>query len=270
MNPKPQQRSQVRLQAGRLFYFLKKQFYWAWHSRRLSIKTQSTLLPHLIFEHQTLLRRPLRDLDMQLQENKIVNLELAIRRLDNLVIEPGKTFSYWRQIGWPLRRKGYIDGMILQEGKVSRGVGGGLCQLSNLIYWMTLHTPLTVTERWRHSYDVFPDTNRTLPFGSGATCAYPNIDLQIWNSTVQRFQLHLYLTDTHLVGEWRTDEKLLVSYHVYEKEPRMQHEFWGGYTRHNIIMRDTIDLETKEVIKTENITENHAIMMYTPFLEGSK
>ena len=45
--------------------------------------------------------------------------------------------------------------------------GGGLCQLSNLIYWMTLHTPLTITERYRHSYDVFPDSNRTQPFGSG-------------------------------------------------------------------------------------------------------
>ena len=37
---------------------------------------------------------------------------------------------------------------------------------------MTLHTPLQVTERYRHSYDVFPDADRKLPFGSGATCAY--------------------------------------------------------------------------------------------------
>jgi hypothetical protein len=29
--------------------------------------------------------------------------------------------------------------------------------------------PLKVTERWRHTHDVFPDANRTQPFGSGAT-----------------------------------------------------------------------------------------------------
>ena len=63
-----------------------------------------------------------------------------------------------------------MEGMILRNGRVASGVGGGLCQMTNLLYWMTLHTPLTVTERWRHGYDVFPDSNRTQPFGSGATC----------------------------------------------------------------------------------------------------
>ena len=45
--------------------------------------------------------------------------------------------------------------MVLHYGSFQTGIGGGLCQLSNLIYWMTLHTPLTVTERYRHSFDVF-------------------------------------------------------------------------------------------------------------------
>ena len=57
--------------------------------------------------------------------------------------------------------------MVLFCEKYKMSLGGGLCQLSNLIYWMTLHTPLTITERYRHSYDVFPDSNRTQSFGSG-------------------------------------------------------------------------------------------------------
>lgn len=44
---------------------------------------------------------------------------------------------------------------------------------------MALHTPLTVTERHRHGYDVFPDAERTIPFGSGATCFYNYGDLMI-------------------------------------------------------------------------------------------
>lgn len=50
---------------------------------------------------------------------------------------------------------------MLFLGRIGSDVGGGLCQLSNLIFWMTFHTPLTVTERYRHSHDVFPDANRT-------------------------------------------------------------------------------------------------------------
>lgn len=87
-------------------------------------------------------------------------------------------------------------------GTFHRGVGGGLCQLSNLIYWMTLHTDLTVTERYRHSYDVFPDENRTQPFGSGATCVYNYRDLMVENRTVRPLQLSLQLTATELRGAW--------------------------------------------------------------------
>jgi vancomycin resistance protein VanW len=77
---------------------------------------------------------------------------------------------------------------------------------------MTLHTPLTVVERWRHNYDVFPDADRTQPFGSGATVFFNYIDLQVRNDTNQTFYLRLWLTDTHLCGEWRSDRPILIIY----------------------------------------------------------
>lgn len=138
--------------------------------------------------------------------------------------------------------------------------------MSNLIYWMTLHTPLTVTERHRHSYDVFPDSNRRLPFGSGATCAYNYLDLKIKNTTTETFQLHVYLTDEALVGEWRAAAPALTRYEVYEKEHRISHEYWGGYLRHNQIFRKVFN-RTGAQIDDEFITENHALMMYEPLLE---
>lgn len=167
------------------------------------------LLPYLIAEHQTILLRKLKDVEMSLQRNKIINLQKAVTRVNKIIIQPGETFSYWRLIGKPTYKKGYKDGMVLYYGKFKTGVGGGLCQLSNLIYWMTLHSPLTVIERHRHSYDVFPDSNRTQPFGSGATYAYNYLDLQIKNETNIPYQLHIQLTDTHLVGEWRANEPAL-------------------------------------------------------------
>ncbi|NLW08297.1 MAG: hypothetical protein GX036_00385 [Firmicutes bacterium] len=32
--------------------------------------------------------------------------------------------------------------MVLDHGQIKPGIGGGSCQLTNLIYWLTLHTPL--------------------------------------------------------------------------------------------------------------------------------
>ncbi len=73
---------------------------------------------------------------------------------------------------------------------------------------MTLYTPLIITERWRHGYDIFPDANRTQPFGSGATCYYPHIDLQIKNETKQLFQLCLWMDQKYLYGEWKSNKIL--------------------------------------------------------------
>ena len=50
----------------------------------------------------------------------------------------------------------------------------------------------------RQGYDVFPDVNRTQPFGSGATCYYPHGDLMLRNDTSDDFQLVIAVSYTHL------------------------------------------------------------------------
>ena len=160
--------------------------------------------------------------------------------------------------------------MILFNGKVKSGIGGGLCQLSNLLYWLTLHTPLKVTERWRHGYDVFPDVKRTQPFGSGATCSYPNIDLQIHNPTEQTFQLKLAVSQSDLIGQWYSDLPIDFKYEIIEKDHQIQGELWGGYSRSNKIFRNVFDKNSGKLLKQEFITKNRAIMMYEPLLENKE
>jgi vancomycin resistance protein VanW len=262
---KPKKRSKFRIYFGKKAYRLKRYSEWYTDGRKYAKKLSDEKLDHVIIQHRTPLLRKLKEVDMELQHNKITNLKIATKRLNGLVMQPGETFSYWRLIGNPTKRKGYVDGMVLHYGKVTTGIGGGLCQLSNLIYWITLHTPLTVTERYRHSYDVFPDSNRKQPFGSGATCAYNYLDLQIKNETNEPYQLVIYLTDHDLVGEWRATVPSTRTYKVHEKDHRFSLELWGGYVRHNAIYREVYNM-SGEQIDDEFITENHAIMMYEPFL----
>jgi len=265
---KPVKRSSLRIYFGKKYYRLKRYLQWYLSSKKYATKKVNSLLPHIIFTHKTPLLRQLKDVDMWLQHNKVINLKIASQKINGIIIKPGETFSYWRLIGNTTRRKGYLDGMILFYGRVKTGLGGGLCQLSNLLYWMTLHSPLTVTERYRHSYDVFPDSKRSQPFGSGATCAFNYIDLQIRNETSLNYQLVIYLNDTHLVGEWRAVNPPTKKYEVYEKEHWITQQFWGGYIRHNKIFRRVYNIKD-ELINDELITENHAIMMYEPMLAES-
>ncbi len=254
---------------GNVYYSCRRFFYWH-YSANIFAHRQDANLPIEIFGHQTPILRQLAKVDMYLQKNKAINLELAIAKIDGLVIEPGQTFSYWRLIGRPTKAKGYREGLILRDGRVLSGIGGGLCQLSNSIYWTAIHTPLSIKERWRHSYDVFPDANRDQPFGSGATCSYPNIDLQLKNNTQYSFQLRLTVVDGYLRACWFSDKELDNNYLVVEKDHEIKNEWWGGYSRNNKLFRQTINLQTGEVLEEELLADNQAIMMYEPLLSNSQ
>lgn len=262
---RPKKRSSLRIAAGRVYFTCRRYFEWCFSGKQFSKELSEVMLPYAAFRHKTPLLRRLKDVDMWMQHNKVHNLHIAIKRLNGILIKPGETFSYWKLMGKPTKRKGYLDGMVIFNGGIRTGVGGGLCQLSNLIYWMTLHTPLKVTERHRHSYDVFPDADRTQPFGSGATGVYNYRDLQLYNSTNDTYQLHMYMTDEYLCGEWRCTAELKSRYEVYEREHCITHEFWGGYVRHNALYRKEYDL-AGVWIGDEYLTENHAIMTYQPYL----
>ena len=264
---KPKSRSKIRVFIGKRYYRSLRYLKWIFDGNQYTSSIVATKLEHPIFEYSTPIYRKLKDVDMWLQENKAHNLGIAIDKINGLVIRPGESFSYWKSIGKPTKSKGYKDGMVLYYGKFETGTGGGLCQLSNLLYWMSLHTPLTVTERYRHSYDVFPDSNRTQPFGSGATCVYNYRDLVIKNETHETYQINLNIEEGWLKGQICSDAEPYFRYEIYEASHEMKHEFWGAYTRHNEIRRKVQDLKGED-LGDEHVCENHALMMYEPFLEN--
>ncbi len=266
---KPIKRSQLRAKCGIAYYTMKRRLKWLTMTKKFAKEKREDFLPYPQYVHKTPLIRKLKDVDMVLQYNKITNLKLAAKKINGVVVNPGEIFSFWYLVGNPTAKKGYKEGMILKSGKIDKGIGGGMCQMTNLLYWITLHTPLTVIERHRHGYDVFPDSNRTQPFASGATCFYPHLDLMIRNDTGRPFQLFIEVGEEFLIGYWCAKEEPLYTYEIHERNHEMRNEFWGGYSRHNELYRQIFDLEGR-FVSEEFITENHAIMMYPPFLsDGS-
>jgi vancomycin resistance protein VanW len=217
--------------------------------------------PVKVARHASVLLRRLGDVDMALQHNKITNLGLAAGRLNHVIIAPGETFSFWYLVGAPTAERGYVEGLLIHSGHMARGVGGGLCQLSNLIYWLALHSPLTVTERHHHQFDAFPDSGRVLPFGSGATVFYNYVDLQLRNDTDQPFRLSVWLTDGELCGSLDTDRPLAHKYHVRERNHRFVRR-GGQLYRENDLYREVRDRASGNLLREEPITHNLAPVMY--------
>lgn len=218
-----------------------------------------------IYKHSSkLIRGGCTGADLALQHGKVQNLRAAIPHLTDLVVKPGETFSFCKTVGQPTRARGFTDGMELSHGVARAGVGGGLCQLSNLIHWLVLHSPLTVVERHHHSFDPFPDDGRVLPFGSGATVFFNYRDFRFRNDTAQPVQLRLWLTDKLVEGELRTTVALEHSYTVLEREHRFVRR---GDTlfRSNELWRE-VRTKTNDarVVKTERLFSNFAEVKYAP------
>ena len=265
----PKKRSDLRLKLGGAYFSAQRKLRWFSMRKQFARERSGEDLPYRAFSHRTPLLRKLKDVDMALQHSKVTNLRLTCAKLDGLLLRPGETMSYWYLIGKPTAKKGYLPGMILRNGGYLAATGGGLCQLSNLIFWMTLHTPLTVTERHRHGYDVFPDANRTQPFGSGATCFYPYLDLMIRNDTQETWQLRVRVGETDLEGEWRVSSALAERYEVVERNHEMRAQYWGGYIRHNELYRRRFS-EDGTLLEELPVAVNDAVMMYSPYLEQGK
>ncbi|MEE1002411.1 MAG: VanW family protein [Acutalibacteraceae bacterium] len=263
----PKYRSVLRLKLGAKYYGAKRRCMWIKNKKQFAKQKSLVPLKYTYFSHKTPLLRKLKDVDMWMQHNKVNNLKIAVNKVNGIILHPGEVFSYWYLIGKPTKRKGYLPGMILRNGSFYSGTGGGLCQLSNLIFWMTAHTPLTVIERHRHGYDVFPDSNRTQPFGSGATCFYPHGDLMIRNDTEDNYQLIVNVGDEFLEGEWRVDSNPKFKFKIVERNHEFKSEFWGGFTRHNELYKQTFGVNNM-LIDERLIVTNDAITMYSPFLKS--
>lgn len=243
---------------------------WTALSGGCSKKRDLKNLDFLVFSNKTPLERKFDVADKRLLLNKRINLSVALSFLDGAMIYPGEKFSFWRFLKNPSKEKGYVDGMTLSGGRIISQTAGGLCQLSNMIFWMALHSPLQIAMRWRHGYDVFPDADRKIPFGCGATVAYPKIDLVLFNPTKDTFQLRFRQRRKYLTGEIRSDNEPNRKYEIIEKNPAFRVDGTGRFTRSNEIFRKVYEIKTGKLIGEDFLFSNSALTMYSPLIETDR
>jgi len=195
-----------------------------------------------VFSHKARLVRDYPEPWYSLQQNKIVNLLIAVKAIDGVTISPGESFSFWRLVGRTSRRKGYLPGMTIVDGRLTVATGGGLCQLSNALYWVALHLGCTISERHRHSFDCFPDSYRSVPFGAGATVNYNYVDLRFRNVSEETFDAF-------------ADRKPRFQYRVIEENHRMDSRL-----RENDLVR--LRLSGDSVIARETVAHNEGRLLY--------
>ncbi len=134
-------------------------------------------------------------------ENKRHNLTIAAHCIQNVVIQPGQIFSFWALVGAPIARRGYLDGRALVQGQLQAVTGGGLCQLSGILYSLSLQAGLNPLERYPHSTDIYTDETRFTPLGSDATVVYGYKDFRFINHLSQPLCFRFSITTDYVTAQ---------------------------------------------------------------------
>ena len=104
------------------------------------------------------------------------NIHVAGESTSNILLMPGEAFSYNKHTGARNWVNGYKSAPVIVAGKVTRGEGGGVCQVSTTIYNAALISGLTIDEVHNHSLP-----SRYAPRGRDATVSYGYTDLKFSN-----------------------------------------------------------------------------------------
>lgn len=219
-------------------------------------------LPVITKSHSSILLRNLYGVDKKLQENKVTNIQLACDKINRIIIHPGEVFSFWKLVGKPSKEKGYKEGLFIGKNGFKSGYGGGLCQMANMIHYLVLNSPLEVVEIHHHSDALFPDDRRRVPFGTGTSILYNNVDYRFRNNSDQDYQLVVWIEDGELCGELRCMKDITYRYKLIEENHHFKKEKDGKYYRISQVYRLIIDKKTGKEVKKELVLKNHSEVMY--------
>jgi len=110
------------------------------------------------------------------------NVEKGASIVNRILVAPGETFSFIKNLGEVSLDNGYKKAYIIRQGKTELDVGGGICQVSTTLFRAMLDAGLDITQRQPHAYRVSYYEEDTKP-GFDATVFIPNPDLKFVNDT---------------------------------------------------------------------------------------
>lgn len=110
--------------------------------------------------------------------NRITNLNQACKTLNGMIILPGATFSYNKALGERTEERGYKMSGTYVDGVSVDTVGGGICQVSSVLYNCVMQADFEIVERYNHMFNT-----GYLPLGTDATVSWGTLDFKFKNTS---------------------------------------------------------------------------------------
>lgn len=111
------------------------------------------------------------------QKDRTTNLQIAVNKVDGIILMPGEEFSYNQALGQRTIANGYKVASIYSAGEIVDGLGGGICQISSNLYNAALMADLEIVERKNHQF-----VPSYVTAGRDATVVYGVVDFKFTNT----------------------------------------------------------------------------------------
>ncbi len=113
------------------------------------------------------------------KKSRCHNIALVSEKIDGYILKPGDLFSFNKIVGKRTKEAGFKKAGVFINKKLTKGYGGGICQVTSTLYNAVLLAGLEIIERRNHSVPV-----SYAPYGRDATVDYDSgIDFSFKNNT---------------------------------------------------------------------------------------
>jgi vancomycin resistance protein YoaR len=132
--------------------------------------------------------------------SRTANLITAANTINGTLLKPGETFSLNGILGERTPEKGYREGYVIESGRLVKGIGGGVSQVSTVVYNLAWFSGATLVEHTPHTFYI-----SRYPEGREATVYWPGIDNTFTNTTPHGMLIQMWVAGSQVHGRiWST------------------------------------------------------------------
>ncbi|MSO33053.1 MAG: hypothetical protein EXQ80_01350 [Candidatus Nanopelagicaceae bacterium] len=173
-------------------------------------------------------------------EYRLINIHKAAQWMDGTIVQPGEIFSYNKAVGERTEARGFVPGIMIDNGVFKKDLGGGVSQVATTTWNAAWFSGLELVQHKPHSFYI-----SRYPAGRESTVAWPNVDVKFKNNSG-----HPIFVDTSFT-------KSSVTVSIYgtkfveidtESGPRI------NFVKHEIYEEDSIDCIFQEGVDGFSIT----------------
>ena len=111
-------------------------------------------------------------------KSRNVNINQACMYIDGVILNPGEEFSYNEHVGMTTAERGFQEATVIIRGQYAQGLGGGICQVSTMLYGAAVKANMEITNRRAHAWP-----SNYVDVGLDATVDYGAIDFTFRNTS---------------------------------------------------------------------------------------